>query len=284
MLDSITKEDGYLVKVKAASDSQEKDKYYYIGNVNTLNQLRCCPVTRRDGMYFIIKLSTLNESEISALTEPTDEKTLIDDNQKLEKIFADAKWEGKWIARKFPKKVSYQATTTPEDLALFDDDGQNNNEVTIPPGYDTFINSMAFQMIQQQLASHTYTTLLSAANFNNIDFSPATLHPAQLHNVNFSVPSFTSVNTSTTANIRQPQVLDLNPVPGNNSSPSIPTGRTYLAYNEREVEVNFGQIFGMFEHTPHNNIHQSPTQTLNSTDEDDIDTMIDRYNTQNGID
>jgi hypothetical protein len=109
-LEPIT-QDSYLVKVPKGTpkDKNDKpqDKYYYIFDDATLKQLQKCPLTKREGKYFVIKLADLDEEQIKSLK--TAENSLIEDNDTLCKLDTSS-W--KWEEKKFIKQASYQPVTS----------------------------------------------------------------------------------------------------------------------------------------------------------------------------
>src|SRR3990167_1929235 len=117
LLEPLTEEDAYLVKVPKEEatkvNSDPKDKYYYISNIDTLKKLECCPFTKREGEYFAVKLANLNAEQKASLLKAEKKDTLIEDNDLLCKIDTSS-W--KWVKNIFTKQSSYQPVTSHQDL------------------------------------------------------------------------------------------------------------------------------------------------------------------------
>jgi hypothetical protein len=128
MFEKIKKEDGYLVKVPAPKNTDEKkttekDKFYYVGCEDTLVKLQVCPLTRRVGEYFVVKLSQLNETEMNLLLKENEENVLIEDNDTLNQATAEFKWESKI----FKKEAYRPPETTREELLRLQNEFNNEN-------------------------------------------------------------------------------------------------------------------------------------------------------------
>lgn len=106
MMEPITLEESYLVWVPKGEPKKDgdkpQDKYYYIGNYETLMNCKVCPLTRREGMFYIIKLSTLDSEKLKSLL--IDEDTLIESNDTLSKIDT-ASWN--WEVKQFNQPLVF---------------------------------------------------------------------------------------------------------------------------------------------------------------------------------
>lgn len=103
LFEPLTKENAFLVKVPKQNDNQ-KDIYFYIGDEKTLDKLTFCPLSRRQGPYHVLKLSSKissasHEDVASKLLKDSDMDTLIDDNDLLAKIDTENKFN--WQIRRF---------------------------------------------------------------------------------------------------------------------------------------------------------------------------------------
>ena len=84
---------GFLVQVLAATGKNEKNAYYYVSNIDDLDKLYSCPVTRRKGDYNYVKLSDLNGEQLSLLC--ADKNKLEDDCSNLDIISNNFSWKSK---------------------------------------------------------------------------------------------------------------------------------------------------------------------------------------------
>lgn len=123
----LTKENAFLIKVPKTND-KNKDIYYYIGDENTLKKLSSCPLTRREGDYYALKLSEkiIDEDVAGKLLKSNDENTLIDDNEVLAKIDTENKFN--WQLKTFENKVINSPETGDEDLLAFTDDFDSSDD------------------------------------------------------------------------------------------------------------------------------------------------------------
>ena len=90
----ITKENSFLIKVLKKKDG-EKDIYYYISDKETLESLVSCPLTRREGNYYALKMS----SQDLSILESENLNELIEDVTALSEI--DKKHNFSWSMGSF---------------------------------------------------------------------------------------------------------------------------------------------------------------------------------------
>ncbi|MCE0722809.1 hypothetical protein [Legionella resiliens] len=130
----LTKENALLIKVPKQNEKQ-KDIYFYIGDEETLRKLSSCPLSRRKGHYYALKLSSkisvshenvTNEDLVSKLLKSNDNNTLIDDNDVLAKIDTENKFN--WQLRSFKENITNNPSETNiQELLTFIDHGTNEN-------------------------------------------------------------------------------------------------------------------------------------------------------------
>ncbi|WP_454785366.1 hypothetical protein [Legionella sp. WA2024007413] len=108
----LTEENALLIKVPK-QNKEEKDIYFYISDEETLRKLSSCPLSRRKGYYYALKLSSkielshenvTREDLVSKLLTSNDINTLIDDNEVLAKIDTENKFN--WQLRSFKGEIT----------------------------------------------------------------------------------------------------------------------------------------------------------------------------------